>query len=86
MNLYKPNTKNKNINLHNRFYVLLIHNQRKKTKKIDIRISIRLHPYLQSCSSSKVSPPLPPRAWLIPNRHVRYVHTKATANLSSLVT
>jgi hypothetical protein len=34
MNLYKLNTKNKNINLHNRFYILLIHNQRKKTKKL----------------------------------------------------
>jgi hypothetical protein len=32
MNLYKLNTKNKNINLHIIFYILLIHNQRKKTK------------------------------------------------------
>jgi hypothetical protein len=33
MNLYKLNAKNKNINLHSRFYILFIHNQRKKTKK-----------------------------------------------------
>jgi hypothetical protein len=34
MNLYKLNTKNKNTNLHSRFYILFIHNQRKKTKKL----------------------------------------------------
>jgi preprotein translocase subunit YajC len=34
MNLYKINTKNKNINLYSRFYILLIRNQRKKTKKL----------------------------------------------------
>jgi hypothetical protein len=42
MNLYKLNNKNKNINLHSRFYILLIHN--KKDQKTDIRISIHLHP------------------------------------------
>jgi hypothetical protein len=55
MNLYKLNTKNKFINLHSRFYILLIHNQRKKTKKTDIRISIRLHPYWKERSSSCVA-------------------------------
>jgi hypothetical protein len=27
------NAKNKNINLHSKFYMLVVHNQRKKTKK-----------------------------------------------------
>jgi hypothetical protein len=36
MNLYKLNGKNKNINLHSRFYILFIHN--KKDQKIDIQI------------------------------------------------
>jgi hypothetical protein len=36
MNIYKLNAKNKNTNLHRRIYILFIHNQRKKTKKIDI--------------------------------------------------
>jgi hypothetical protein len=32
MNLYKLNAKNKNMNLHSRFYILFIHNQRKRPK------------------------------------------------------
>jgi hypothetical protein len=34
MSHYKLNAKDKNIYLHSRFYILLIHNQRKKTKKL----------------------------------------------------
>jgi hypothetical protein len=44
MNLYKLNTKNKNMNLHRRFYILFIHNQRKKAKN-NIQVSTRFHPY-----------------------------------------
>jgi hypothetical protein len=32
--LYKPNAKNENTNLHSRFYILFIHNQRKKDQKL----------------------------------------------------
>jgi hypothetical protein len=45
MKFYKVNAKNKNMNLHSGFYILFICNQRKRSK-IDIRISIRFHPYL----------------------------------------
>jgi hypothetical protein len=34
MKLYKLIDKNKNINLYSRFYILFIHNQRKKTKNL----------------------------------------------------
>jgi hypothetical protein len=34
MKLYKITAKNKDINLHSRFYILFIHNQRKKTKNL----------------------------------------------------
>jgi hypothetical protein len=46
MNLYKLHAKNKNTNLHSRFYIIFIRKQ-KMTKKIDIRIiSIHFHPYI----------------------------------------
>jgi hypothetical protein len=34
MNVYKFNDKNKNINLHSRFYIIFINNKRKETKKL----------------------------------------------------
>jgi hypothetical protein len=33
-NLYKFNAKNKNTNLHCRFYIVFVHNQSKKTKQL----------------------------------------------------
>jgi hypothetical protein len=34
MNIYKLNIKKKNMNLHNRFYILFIHSQTKKVTKM----------------------------------------------------
>jgi hypothetical protein len=34
MNLCKLNAKNKNMNLHNRFFIIFIHNQIKRPKKL----------------------------------------------------
>jgi hypothetical protein len=42
MELNKLNAK-KNIDLHDIFYILFIRNRRKKTKKINIHISIQIH-------------------------------------------
>jgi hypothetical protein len=52
MNLYKFNAINKNMNLHCRFYILFICNQRNKTKN-NIRISIRFRP-ISSLSTIQV--------------------------------
>jgi hypothetical protein len=38
MKLYKLNTQNKNINLHSRFYIIFIRNQKKKTQKLPVFI------------------------------------------------
>jgi hypothetical protein len=45
MNINRLNAKNKNINLHSKFYMLLVHN-RKKDQKFNTRISIQIHPYI----------------------------------------
>ena len=44
MNLYKINVKYKVMNLHNKFYILFVHNRRKVTKNMDIRINIESIP------------------------------------------
>jgi hypothetical protein len=36
ININRFNIENKNINLHSKLYMLLVYNQRKKTKKINI--------------------------------------------------
>ena len=45
MNLHKINVKYKTMNLHSKFYILFVNNQRKIIKKFDIRINIRIHSY-----------------------------------------
>jgi hypothetical protein len=40
MNLYRLNTKNKNMNLHCGFYILFIDNQKKKTNQINIYFQV----------------------------------------------
>ena len=42
MKINSLNVKNKNINLHNKLYMLFIHNRKNKTIKIDIRIMERV--------------------------------------------
>jgi hypothetical protein len=51
MNLNKLNTKNKNINLHNKLYIIFVHNQ--EDQKINIRINIQIHAYCQCYSNAK---------------------------------
>jgi hypothetical protein len=45
MKINSLNAKNKNINLHIKFYCCS--QSKKEDQKIDIRINIRIHPYLQ---------------------------------------
>jgi hypothetical protein len=45
MDINSLNTKNTNINLHNKIYILFVHN-RKKDKEFNVRISIEIHPYI----------------------------------------
>jgi hypothetical protein len=69
INIYKLNDKNKNTNLHSRFYILFIHSQRKRPKKWYLeQVCVWIPNYHPTHVVS--APPSPPPPLLAPPFHL----------------